>query len=63
MKELIRNAMLSVAITGLACIGVVAQNTDQSSSPSATTRGSASNNHWKACTSCQGNGGQRKLAA
>jgi putative membrane protein len=43
MNHTIRNAMLSVAISGLVCIGAVAQNSDQSSqSPSATTQGSAS---------------------
>lgn len=43
MNHTIRNAMLSVAISGMVCIGAVAQNSDQSSqSPSATTQGSAS---------------------
>jgi putative membrane protein len=38
MKDMIRDAMLSVAISGLVCIGAAAQT----SSPSATTQGSAS---------------------
>ena len=36
MKHMIRNAMLSVAITGMVCLGAAAQ----SSSPSSTTEGS-----------------------
>jgi putative membrane protein len=38
MKEIIRNAMLGVAIAGVICIGAAAQNSDQSSTPSTTTK-------------------------
>jgi putative membrane protein len=57
MREIIRKAMMSVAITGMVCIGVAAQNSDQSSSPSATTQGSASTKHHaKAMTESDASG-------
>jgi len=38
MKEMIRNAVLGVATAGVICIGAAAQNSDQSSTPSTTTK-------------------------
>ena len=38
MKDMIRNAMLTVAITGIVCMGAAAQSSDQSSNTSSTTQ-------------------------
>lgn len=59
MKNIIRNAMLSVAVAGMACIGAAAQ----SSSPSTTTQGSASTSKHHAGANNESNAGSSKLDA
>jgi putative membrane protein len=59
MREIIRNAMLSMAVAGLVGVGAMAQTNDQSSSPSSTTQGSASTKHHaKNTTEAGGSGSQ-----
>lgn len=59
MKNLVSNAMLSVALTGMVCIGAAAQ----SSSPSSTTQGSASTRKPHASAMTDSNASGSKLDA
>ncbi len=63
MKDAIRNAMLSVAITGLVCIGAAAQTNDQSSSSSTTTQGTTTTKHHHAKGTMETNENGSKLDA
>ena len=59
MKDVIRNAMLSVAVTGMVCIGAAAQT----SSPSSTTQGSASTTTKHHAKAADADTGSSKLDA